>query len=320
MGVVVEADLPDVHRGSDVFSRQEIEVLRRRNPWKATGMLAHAWAVIGGTWVLCVLYPHPLLIALGVMVVGTRQLGLFIISHDAAHNVLYGNRKLNDWAAEWICNRPALGASIDAYRAYHLVHHRHTQQEQDPDLKLSAPFPVTRASLWRKAWRDLSGQTGFKQHLGTIRGAFGAPGEPLASRLGKGVHRLGPNLLINLMFLAGFTAAGAWHLYFLLWVLPLTTWQLFVTRLRNIAEHACVPDNDDRLRNTRTTRANWLERAFIAPYYVNYHLEHHLLVSIPAYNLPRAHRLLLDKGLGDRMELQPGYLAVLRLAGSLPAT
>jgi hypothetical protein len=54
---------------------------------------------------------------------------------------------------------------------------------------------------------------------------------------------------------------------------------MVITRIRNIAEHAVVPDANDPLRNTRTTRANFLERLFIAPYYVNYHLEHHLLAG-----------------------------------------
>jgi fatty acid desaturase len=74
------------------------------------------------------------------------------------------------------------------------------------------------------------------------------------------------------------------------------------------------------LRNTRTTRANFLERLFIAPYYVNYHLEHHLLFYIPCYNLPRVHRILSESRHAARMELQPGYLAVLRLATAKPDT
>jgi len=40
---------------------------------------------------------------------------------------------------------------------YHLAHHAHTQQENDPDLVLSAPFPTTRASYRRKFWRDITG-------------------------------------------------------------------------------------------------------------------------------------------------------------------
>src|ERR1700741_5588718 len=88
---------------------------------------------------------------------------------------------------------------------------------------------------------------------------------------------------------------------------------MVITRIRNIAEHAVVPDSSDPLRNTRTTHANLLERLFIAPYYVNYHLEHHLLFYIPCYNLPRVHRILARSHLAQRMETQPNYLAVLRL-------
>jgi fatty acid desaturase len=72
------------------------------------------------------------------------------------------------------------------------------------------------------------------------------------------------------------------------------------------------------LRNTRTTRANILERLFIAPYYVNYHLEHHLLFYVPCYNLPRVHRFLSESRHAGPMEVQPNYLAVLRLATARP--
>jgi fatty acid desaturase len=89
---------------------------------------------------------------------------------------------------------------------------------------------------------------------------------------------------------------------------------MVITRIRNIAEHAVVPDSNDPLRNTRTTRAGFLERLFIAPYYVNYHLEHHLLFYVPCYNLPRVHRILSRGPQAGRMEVQPNYAAVLRLA------
>ena len=43
------------------------------------------------------------------------------------------------------------------YRTYHLGHHKFAQQAEDPDLGLSAPFPITRLSLRRKIVRDLTG-------------------------------------------------------------------------------------------------------------------------------------------------------------------
>ena len=109
-------------------------------------------------------------------------------------------------------------------------------------------------------------------------------------------------------------AAGVWWAYPLLWLLPLLTWQMVITRVRNIAEHAVVGEADDPLRNTRTTLANWLERALVAPYWVNYHLEHHLFFYVPCHNLPELHRILMAGPHASRMEVAPGYLAVLRKA------
>jgi fatty acid desaturase len=117
---------------------------------------------------------------------------------------------------------------------------------------------------------------------------------------------------------AACAAAGVWWAYPLLWLVPLLTWHMVITRIRNIAEHAVVPDSSDPLRNTRTTHANFLERLFIAPYYVNYHLEHHLLFYVPCYNLPRVHEILSRSSMAARMETQPNYLAVLRLATARP--
>jgi fatty acid desaturase len=79
-----------------------------------------------------------------------------------------------------------------------------------------------------------------------------------------------------------------------------------------------VPDSIDPLRNTRTTKTNLLERAFIAPYFVNYHLEHHLLFYVPCYNLPKLHDILMRGPHAAQMEVRRGYLSVLRLATTKP--
>jgi fatty acid desaturase len=70
------------------------------------------------------------------------------------------------------------------------------------------------------------------------------------------------------------------------------------------------------LRHARTTRANLVERALLAPYYVNYHCEHHMFMHMPCWSLPRAHRLLRDKGVLAKMRTADGYWAVLGEATS----
>ena len=262
---------------------------------------------------LYALWPNPLTFLAAVLLIGSRQLGLAILMHDGAHGVLMRTKALSEWASQWLCAYPVFTDTIP-YRHYHLKHHRSTQQLDDPDLVLSAPFPITRASFRRKLIRDITGQTGFKQRRAQLRAALGKPGEPLVDRFATFGRKLGGPLIANAVLLALLSAAGKPHYYLMFWLLPLLTWQQVITRIRNIAEHAVVPDNDDVLRNARTTYASWWERALIAPYWVNYHVDHHMLMYVPCYNLPKLHALLLARGYGGRMEVQPNYLTMLRLA------
>ena len=122
-------------------------------------------------------------------------------------------------------------------------------------------------------------------------------------------------LIGNGLGFAAFAIAGWWWLWVALWLVPMATWFQLVYRIRNIAEHALIAvDERDPLRQARTTRANPLERALVAPYWVNYHCEHHLFTNIPCWKLPRAHALLARRGTLASMEVQPGYLTMLRRA------
>ncbi len=281
--------------------------LRRRRPWRSAGLIVHAWTVIFASMAAVAWFPNPLTYLLAVMSIGSRQLGLAILMHDGAHGCFARDQRLNTTLSQWFCAWPVFADTV-AYRSYHLAHHAHTQQPEDPDLILSEPFPITRASYRRKFIRDITGQTGFQQRKAQLIGALGC--------LSHFRARLGPQCLVNAVLFAGLALAGVWWAYPLLWLVPLLTWTMVITRIRNIAEHAVVPDSGDPFRNTRTTVANWIERALIAPYFVNYHLEHHLLFFVPCYNLPRLHHILISGPLGPRMEIEHGYRAVMRRATS----
>jgi fatty acid desaturase len=304
----------------DYFTTEEWARLSVRSTWRGLALVAHAWIVIFATMAVAVVWTNPLTVVLAVMIIGCRQLGLAILQHDAAHGCIHPDLQVNDFVGEWFCGRP-VGANLQRYRPYHLQHHKFTQQPEDPDLGLSAPFPTTRSSLRRKIVRDLTGQTFFKQRVQPYLTAFrkGRAAGHSMSRILNGIwaHE-GPFLICNLVLLAGLSLAGLWWAYFAFWLLPMATWYQLITRLRNIAEHACMPDNDDPLRHARTTRADWIERALIAPYYVNYHCEHHMFMHLPCWSLPRAHALLTAKGTTARMEVRTGYLNVLASVSRKP--
>lgn len=300
---------------SDLFTPEQWAPFQTRSSWKGPLLVLHAWGVITAAVTVGVIWP--LLIPLCVMVVGTRQLGLAILMHEAAHGALHPNLKINDALGHWLCAIP-IGASLKAYRPYHLSHHRFAQQAEDPDLVLSVPFPVSPASLRRKIVRDLTGQTFFKQRvllplaLMRSRKTAGTTHDYESIVTGRSVL---PFLLVNLAMLVGLILIGLWWAWFALWLLPMATWFPMVTRIRNIAEHACVEGSAvDPYRAARTTRATWWERAFIAPYWVNFHAEHHLFMYVPCWNLPRLHRAIAATPKAASMEVAAGYVSVLRAA------
>jgi fatty acid desaturase len=174
-------------------------------------------------------------------------------------------------------------------------------------------------------FRDLSGQTAYTRHRVIIRYAAGLTphGKGLEGQsLWRAARTFASNqrgfLLTNAVLLVGLWLAGIPEAYLLIWWLPALTGYSVVLRIRSIAEHACVADPSDPLRQTRTTLApGWL-RFLVAPHHVNYHLEHHLFMTVPHYNLPEAHRLLAESGVLARAEVAPDYAQVLRRATSAP--
>ena len=159
------------HKVSELLTPEQVRSLRGKSDLVGALLVLHAWGLIAGSMALFVWWPNPLTFVLAVMVIGTRQLGLAILMHDAAHGLLFANRRLNEWVGTWLCAAPIF-TSLTLYRPYHLTHHRHTQQAEDPDLGLSAPFPITRGSLWRKISRDLTGRTAYQRRLEQFRGGL----------------------------------------------------------------------------------------------------------------------------------------------------
>jgi fatty acid desaturase len=293
------------------LTREEIAGLLEMNDLRAWLAVALNWSLVFAAFGLVAVWPNPLTIVVALFVIGARQLGFAVFMHDASHRALFRNRTVNDWVGNWLCAYP-IWSDLYPYRPYHLQHHGHTGGPKDPDLGLVRPFPITGGSLGRKIWRDLSGQTGRKFARGAFKRTFGRyHDDRIARRAAQGVA------ITNLVLLVILAVLGRPELY-LLWVGAWFTTHTLVTRIRSIAEHAMTPDATDPLGNTRTTLARWWERLLIAPNRVNYHLEHHLLMTVPLYNLPRMHRLLRERGVLERACVERGYLRVLRRAASRP--
>ena len=105
-----------------VFTPEEWSRLTSRSSWRGMWLVAHAWGTIIASVALVTIWPNPLTWLLAVMIVGTRQLGLAILMHEAAHGGLHANKAINEFVGQWLCAVP-VGADLASYRSYHLQHH-----------------------------------------------------------------------------------------------------------------------------------------------------------------------------------------------------
>ena len=298
----------------EILDSSQIRYLRTKSSLMGTLLVAHAWLVIFSLLFIYTLFPSFILYLVVITLIAGRQLGLAILMHEGAHGLIANNVRFNNYISQFFCAFPMAVDTYD-YRHYHLKHHRHTQTEDDPDLVLSKPFPITKSSFIRKMLRDLSGITGIKQRYQSIQKTFDndtlkVDGKEISGFKSKAA--LKGILLSQLLIFISMSIVGNWWYYFAFWIVPALTIFQFFYRIRNIAEHAVVPNDCDDFNNARTTNASFIERCFVAPYYVNHHLEHHLFMFIPCYKLKDAHNLLVAKKYTNRMEIKKGYIPLLK--------
>jgi fatty acid desaturase len=292
--------------------KELIQSLTRRSAWRATAAVLQDFAVIAVALAAALAYwPNPLVILVSVLVIGTRQHALFVIAHDAAHYLLFENRKMNDIVGRACAT--VQGLSMCTYRVIHRLHHNNLYGELDPDTALHGGYPRGKWYLIRKLLKDLSGLTAWKTYAYFLGGAPALntstnialrPLDDTSAKL-KDEARRDRNTVIafHIILLVFFAWSGYLLQYLVLWILPLVTVVQAILRLRAISEHGATTDFSSPLTAARTNLCPaWLEW-LIFPHRVNYHIEHHLYASVPHYNLPRLHREMAARGVLEGAEV-----------------
>jgi fatty acid desaturase len=299
-------------KASDYLSKDEIRYFTRRSDAMGWWLLLSNWLLIAAIFAAVAIWTNPLTILLAIVLLGGRQLGLAVLMHEAGHKTLFRSQRLNAVLGQWLAAYPVLG-DVEAYGASHREHHRLAGTHQDPDLPNYRNYPISVASFRRKLLRDISGRTGSRLLIGLLRGA----GNRIMMRDGEGTGAVRQGLIANAVLFALLWASG-YPLLYLLWVVAYLTSYPLVARIRQVAEHGNVPAlyEPDPRGNTRTTRASWLERLIFCPNDVNFHVEHHLLASVPAWRLRELHQRLCERGFyrDHPLAVADGYWDVIRRA------
>lgn len=293
----------------------EVRRLSRVSNWNGVLVIGTQWVVISLCIALAILYPFWWVWIPCGIILATRLQCLGVLMHDGAHYLLFTNRLVNDIVSDLFLAFP-LGLSTTLYRHDHFIHHRYTNTEEDPDVRLQHAdedfrWPKTRFKCAMLVLRSLLGL-----NLPRMFQAAKAwsPWVNLFTPISP-IFPLRARILLILTTILVYTAviwSGQIIPLLAVFVIPGLTLLNFTNRIRVTAEHMRVPATHE-LNSTRTVVPNWLECLMVAPYGVSYHIEHHLFPSVPGRNLPELHQhLMRDKGFQEHAHVTYSYRGLLR--------
>ena len=289
------------------ITKQELKPFLQRSNTKAFAILNWIWGSTLLCFALAAYFPYWPVYLFVVFVLGGRQHGLGMIMHETGHNTFFENKKLNEITGNWL-TAPFVLLNAKTYTTYHMTHHKRAGTEDDPDLSNYKNYPITKMSLVRKISRDLSGLSGIK-----VLAYLMFSGKDMFSGEKRKHYALIKGFAANFVLFAILFFAGRPELYILWVVAYLTSYMLFL-RVRQINEHAGVPDlfATEPKYNTRSVPASILGFLFTSPVPgLNYHCEHHLFMGVPVYHLKALHQLLVKRDYYDDVPEINGYRQLL---------
>lgn len=271
-----------------VLSGAEVRALSERsNLQGAVQVGLHAALIVGAGTLVAFAGPWTLLPAM--LLLGLAQAALFAPIHETMHLTAFASRRANVWVG-WLAACPSL-LNYHFYTAFHLAHHRHTQDPaRDPELDPLPPSALDAYVLricglpyWRTrllvAWAGLRGDMRAFPYI-TPRAA---------PRIVRSIRSM---VALVVACAAASVVLVGWWAPLVFWIGPQMLGQPFL-RLYLLTEHTECTMDANGLTNTRTTLTNPLVRWLM--WNMGYHTEHHLYPSIPFHRLPNAHRAMRDR-------------------------
>ena len=229
------------------------------------------WFVMAAVIAAACYWTNVATVFLAVAVLGNRQHALALLGHDGTHYTLSAHKGFNDLLTNFFAFWP-LGLTTSGYRALHYRHHKHTGQDEDPELahkRSRSPqwdLPAKPLTILKYAALDFIGNS--------------VPDYIIIVTYSKPECRRSyiPLVLVHCAFAAGFMVVGLW-LVPILWYISLSTTFMMFFRLRLWLEHQGTSE-------THRLHLNRLEAALLAPHYGWMHWEHHNWPGIPYHRLP----------------------------------
>jgi len=242
---------------------------RPKIAWPTVILLVAAFAIFGLSTFAYVEGALPLFWA--ILFNATAAYISFTPAHDASHNAVSTNRKLNEWVGRIATVLQSPVPFFRTFRYVHMQHHRFTNDEtKDPDVYVCTGPRWLLPFKW--ATLDLNYfYYYFKSSVFMER--------PKSER-----RELYLASLFGVVVFAAITLAGWLNYYLLLFLIPTRLTAIFLALTFDFLPHyphqAHAKDEPFRCTSNRVGM-EWLLTPVLL--YQNYHLVHHLYPTVPFY-------------------------------------
>jgi fatty acid desaturase len=293
--------LPTERLQANGFAVPEVRAELRKIPNLRNAVsVVMVWVWMAVITAVVVLVNHPLGWVAGLIVMSSIQARFLILMHEAAHKLLFSDKRVNDFVGKWIVAYPGW-SPIGIYRRSHFAHHREEFGPEEPDIPFYAGYRTTPRVLGRRLFRDAVGISGWKNLTPLFRGLRSPAARPTA---------LGILCTQMVMFAIMWAATGRWYTWVVLWFGSWMTGWRVINRLRAIAEHGGLGHCADRRGATHHVKQSLPARFWMVPFNTGWHLAHHVDMGIPFRNLPAFHAELVAAGYATDAITYPSYIAL----------
>jgi fatty acid desaturase len=273
--------------------RNQIKSLMQLDNWHGLLALLEDYAVIlVSAWIT--IHVTGFFYPVALLLIGSRQRALATLLHESAHGTLAKNKILNNILGTFCSGYLILQQMEDYKRSHCKDHHRHMGDPQlDPDTRFYYEQGLFDQSLTPREFcvkhiiqplfllkvpRYV--EYVFKHRLLVVKGNY-------QERIIKLIYW---SVIVGVSI--GF---GFWHHLILFWVIPyFTTFQVIGWFIEMSEHYPLVKDGNVDLYMSRNRFSPWYEAFFTSIHCENFHLIHHLIPSVPFWNLPKVHQILLN--------------------------
>ncbi|NNF06389.1 MAG: hypothetical protein HKN21_06485 [Candidatus Eisenbacteria bacterium] len=266
----------------EYLSPEDIQEVHKRAAWKHFAIVLQQTILLIGLGILAYNITNPWIWAPLALFQGFVILSFIILLHEQIHNAIFSKKR--PFIERLLGMYYGLPSSISPsqFKRWHLDHHNELgSTTDDPKRAYLSPKKNT---PWFKALY-MTPALFVIYSIASSKEAKSYPKKLVLTMVAERVVLLGCHVALLLWLVQ----SGGWDAWFRVHGAPLFLAFPFAFTLNRLGQHYAIDPEDPAKWATLVNSNKFWDWLFV---YSNLHLEHHYLVGVPCYNLPKLNRML----------------------------